>query len=79
MAVISGTTISLGFFGDDLDPDAVTARLGQAPTKSAIKGQVITSGKTGSVRVAKTGNWIFSVPDRMPGDLDGQIRELLVR
>jgi len=76
MAVISGTTIALRFFGDDLDPDALTASLGKAPTKFAVKGQVITSDKTGSVRVAKTGSWIFSVGDRAPGDLDAQIREL---
>ena len=32
--------------------------------------------KSGQERVARTGSWRLNTPDRMPGDLDGQIIEL---
>jgi len=76
MAVISETSISLRFFGDDLNPDALTASLGKPPTTSTTKGQVIKSEATGRERIAKSGSWLFSVDRREPGDLDGQIQEL---
>jgi hypothetical protein len=41
MAVLSGSTASLRFFGDDLDPDELTKLLGCPPTKSASKGEEI--------------------------------------
>lgn len=77
MAAISETHAALRFFGDDLDPDHVTASLGGRPSRCARKGDVIRSEKTGSERVAKTGSWIASVERREPGDLDGQVQELL--
>lgn len=76
MVLISRTTAGLRFFGDDLDPDILTAGLGQTPTSSVTKGQVIKGRTTEFDRVAKTGRWGFRVEDREPGDLDGQIREL---
>jgi len=66
----------LRYFGDDIVPDTLTAALGKQPTKSTTKGEVITDQKTGSVRVAKSGSWLYSVERREPGDLDGQIEEL---
>jgi len=77
MAAISETHAALRFFGDDLEPDHLTARLGAKPSRCARKADVIRSKKTGSERVAKTGSWIASVERREPGDLDGQVQELL--
>jgi hypothetical protein len=76
MALIAETSICLRYFGDDLIPDALTSALGKAPTKSTTKGEMITNKTTGSVRVAKSGSWLYSVERREPGDLDGQIKEL---
>lgn len=76
MAVIAETTVSLRFFGDDLVPDALSSALGRPPTISTVKGETITNKKTGSVRVAKFGSWLYDVQRRAPGDLDAQIQEL---
>jgi hypothetical protein len=77
MAAISETHAALRFHGDDLDPDELSARLGGKPSTSARKGDVIRSEKTGRERIAKTGSWILSIGRREPGDLDGQVEELL--
>ena len=77
MARISRTAASLRFWGDDLDPDALTARLGRAPTSSQTKGQAIVGKNTGQVCIAKTGGWRLKAESREPGDLDDQISELL--
>jgi len=78
LAVLRTTVVTLRFFGDDLDPAEVTARLGVEPTSTTIKGDIrpLTSGS----RVAsKTSSWLLKAADRSPGDLDGQIEELLAR
>ena len=77
MAAISETHASLRFFGDDLDPSDLTARLGGPPSTCARKGDVIRSEKTGRERITKTGSWIVKVERREPGDLDLQVKELL--
>lgn len=77
MAAISETHAALRFYGDDLDPDALSARLGGKPSTSARKGDVTRSEKTGRERTARTGSWILSIGRREPGDLDGQVEELL--
>jgi hypothetical protein len=75
MAKIHQTTMSLRFFGDDLDPEEITACLKHSPSFSARKGETwITKG--GRDRVARTGSWRLTAPDRTPGDLDDQIVEL---
>jgi Domain of unknown function (DUF4279) len=48
-------SVSLGFFGDDLDPDAITTILGICPTKSYRKGDIFR-GKTFD-RLQTSGNW----------------------
>ena len=77
MAAISETHASLRFFGDDLEPGELTARLGGPPSTCASKGDVIRSEKTGRERIARTGSWILKVNRREPGDLDLQVKELL--
>lgn len=42
-------------FGDDLDPQEVSAALGARPTESHRKGDVINA--SGGTRVARTGSW----------------------
>ncbi|OYW54953.1 MAG: hypothetical protein B7Y80_09300 [Hyphomicrobium sp. 32-62-53] len=76
MALISETAICLRFFGDDLQPELLTAALGHPPTSSATKGEAITSEKSGRISVANSGKWLLSVDRRQPGDLNGQIQEL---
>lgn len=76
MATISKTRLSIRFFGDDLDPHEITARLGRAPSEGASKGGVIVS-ENGTERIARTGSWRLLAGHRMPGDLDGQVAELI--
>jgi hypothetical protein len=76
VAGIYRTRASLRFFGDDLDPEAVSALLGASPTSSARKGEAWTS-KRGTQETARTGWWLLHVARRQPGDLDRQLVELL--
>lgn len=75
MTTIAQTSVSLRFFGDDLDPKNVTTALGVLPTRAEEKGQLITN-VLGDVRTAGRGSWCYTVERRTPGDLDGQIKEL---
>lgn len=76
MAALHETTMTLRFFGDDLDPDDVTARLRCSPTYGSKKdGLWIT--KAGTEKVARTGFWRLVSENRTPGDLNAQISELL--
>jgi hypothetical protein len=76
MAAVSRTRASLRIFGDDLDPDEVSALLGTPPTLSGKKGEVWFD-KRGVEQTARTGRWLLRVTRRQPGDLDGQLAELL--
>jgi len=78
MAAVSETKASLRIFGDDLDPDGISALLGAAPTSSARKGEATLGGR-GIERTARTGRWSLQAAPRRPGDLDSQIVELLSR
>ncbi len=75
MPAISETHVSVRFYGDDLEPDELTERLGAQPTSNARKGEIVRS-KDGRERTEKTGRWVFRVERREPGDLDSQIQEL---
>jgi len=77
MAILHNTATSLRFFGDDLDPEKVTAMLGKDPTTCEKKGQTIKNHKTGNERIARKGKWLLSADRRSPGDLDGQITEIM--
>lgn len=77
MACISKTAACLRVTGDDLDPDEITHKLGKEPTGAERKGDIIRGKKTGRERVARSGGWRLVASDREPGDLDGQIREIL--
>lgn len=71
MPDIGESAASLRFFGDDLDPDEVTRLLGKAPSKSQRKGDQLSG------RVTKTGAWFLDASPRQPGDICGQIAEIL--
>lgn len=75
MGKLNETVASLRFFGDELDPDVLTRRLGSAPTKGAKKGGVWHT-KNGTEKIAKSGLWILNCVARSPGDLDAQVAEL---
>lgn len=79
MSGFENSTATLRFFGDDLDPDAITARLGCYPTHCARKGDVTTGRVTGLERSAKTGSWLLSASQQKPENLDLQISEILAQ
>jgi len=77
MTLIAKTVATLRFFGDDLDPEVVSLLLGTSPSRGERKGEVIKSAKTGRERTPRTGSWRLEAKDREPGDLDGQIDEIV--
>jgi hypothetical protein len=76
MPLIHRTSVSLRLSGDDLNPEEVTAALGQPPDIGVRSGESWQT-PSGAMRRARTGVWRRSVPRRNPGDLDAQIVELL--
>ncbi len=76
MAVINRTAVSLRFRGDELQPEEISVVLGCQPDLSALKGGTWRSPKNVD-RISKTGMWHKSAARRAPGDLDGQVAELL--
>ena len=65
MSEVADYTISLRFFGDDLDPDVLSSLLGAQPSTSCRKGDVF-HGKV-SDRIEKTGKWLLKLPSK-PGE-----------
>ena len=78
MAVVNRTVAALRLFGDDLIPAEISALLGSEPTACSKKGD-FRSSSSGREAASKTGSWRLRVEDRSPGDLNGQIQELLSR
>lgn len=78
MARLHETRASFGFFGDDLDPDELTALLGAPPSKSATKGSKRTTA-SGRELTAKTGKWCLDAPPSAPSDLAAQINTILTQ
>ena len=76
MGQLNRSRASLPFFGEDLVPEEITALLGATPTESCRKGDDI-SRRAGALRIAKTGSWRFHATERVPGDLDAQVSEIL--
>jgi len=70
------TAALLGFYGDSLDPEELTAGLGGVPTVGVRKGGTWHTAR-GAAKIAPTGSWRIKAEDCSPGDLDGQIRSLL--
>jgi hypothetical protein len=70
------SSVSLRFFGDDLDPQEVTDALGADPSISASKGEAWTTS-AGAEKIAHTGMWRLQSERRLPGDADAQVVDLL--
>ena len=77
MAQLSKSAVTFRIGGDDLIPEEISKTLGVAPTTAQTKGEKIIGAKTGHVRTAKIGMWRLETANREPGDIDGQIQELL--
>ena len=65
MSEVSEYTISLRFFGDDLNPEEISSQLGAQPSTSCRKGDVF-HGKKGD-RIEKTGAWLLRASTK-PGE-----------
>lgn len=79
MGELSESAACLRLFGDDLIPDEITALLGREPTRSDIKGEPRHTPYLlpDQVLLSRTGSWRLDFKRRRPGDLDGQIAEIL--
>jgi hypothetical protein len=77
MSVVGETKASLRLFGDDLDLAEITRLLGGAPTSSVRKGEIWLPDGSTRERLSRTGVWMRVAAPREPGDLPGQIDELL--
>ena len=77
MATINRTVVTLRITGEDLLPEDITNILGCLPTHEQVKGQVFVVNKTKRKRTAKFGMWRLEATEKVPGDLDGQISEIL--
>ena len=71
---VDETSITLRVFGDNLDPDEVTAQLGVQPTSHCRKGDVFR-GKQYD-RIEKTGRWLLARP-HVTDNVDAIIQRLL--
>ena len=76
MATLSESRVTLRFFGENLDPEELSALLGTTPTDSYKKGQVRVT-TSGSEFTYKKGMWRLEASDRKPANLAGQVSELL--
>lgn len=78
MASVHETKVSLRFFGDDLDPDEITRRLGRDPSTGIRKGEKWSVREGVEPRPwPRTGSWRLKAEVCQPGDLEGQIWALL--
>ena len=86
MPQIAKTSVGLRFSDKNseipLVPADLTSALGRPPTEAQTKGEAMTrrgkiiGASSGTPIIARFSSWHYSVEDRKPGDLDGQIREL---
>jgi Domain of unknown function (DUF4279) len=74
MAAISLSTAALRIFGESLDPNEISQRLGCAPTHSHRKGE-LRSTRTNMLH--RMGMWRLVAEDSEPEALDAQVARLL--
>ncbi|NJO59360.1 MAG: DUF4279 domain-containing protein [Richelia sp. RM2_1_2] len=74
---IDRVKVSLRFFGDDLNPNDVSALLGCQPTEGYCKGEVMIGKR--SHRVAHTGLWLLKGLEEDVGVLETKVSRLLDR
>jgi hypothetical protein len=68
---------TLRLFGDDLDPDVVTAALGATPTTACRKGDITRMRVT--TRVEGQGKWLLTIDHWAGAAMEAVINELLDR
>lgn len=78
MAVLDHTAASLRVFGENLQPDEVTALLGCAPSEAWLKGDV-QSSKGGRVITRKVGAWFLRAPRTETEDFNAQVSGLFAQ
>ncbi|NML07675.1 DUF4279 domain-containing protein [Sphingomonas sp. G-3-2-10] len=78
MGALHKSAASIGFFGDDLNPAEITAALGAEPDVGVRKGGLWKTA-SGTEKLAARGYWRIEGQRCEPGDLDGQINDLLDR
>jgi hypothetical protein len=76
MPDIDRSTISLRIFGPDLDPDAITLRLGYRPTAAAKTGDTRTHQR-GDIRTVREGFWRLESGESDATPIDAKVRDLL--
>ena len=72
-------SVTLGIHGDDVNPDELTAVLGQEPSHAHRVGDTHVGSRTGATRVRKNGVWLLRVRGKPPQTADDLVAELLTR
>ena len=76
MAKLRRSSCARRIMGENLDSDEVTQLLDKLPTKAERKGDR-TDYPSGRFKIAWGGMWRIIAERREPGDLDGQVAEIL--
>mgnify|MGYP002777203586 CR=1 FL=1 len=76
MGRLRKSAVTLGFYGDNLDPDEVTTLLQVQPTVGVAKGGRWQTS-LGAEKVAHTGSWRIEAVPCEPEDLSSQVDALL--
>lgn len=76
MARLYRSAASLRILGDDLDPKEITKLIGKAPSRAMKKGDQFLVREGHSI-ASNTGVWSIHADEKMPGDLNIQISEIL--
>ncbi len=76
MGPVSKSALSLGFWGNDVDPEEISKLLGGEPTVGVAKGGTWQTG-TGVLKTARTGSWRRRIERSQPADLSSQLAAAL--
>lgn len=74
---VDESCVTLRFFGEDLEPDTLTALLGCSPTHAVRRGDPFP--KIGCSQRARMGSWRLAGPTESGKSLDQQIMDILCR
>lgn len=74
---VDKASVSLRFFGDELEPDEITEKLKCSPTNAFRKGDIVPNKF--KPRVCKTGSWHLHTEKNSEQNLEEQILELFGR
>ena len=75
MGSLARSRATLRVFGDELQPEEITALLGAQPTTARFRGQRNEEGR--GPPVWRTGSWRLSADDADPADPDRQVAQIL--